>query len=143
METLLVEHNIVSLRSAFVLDDGDLIYFLLLPRWLDSSVPRSNDYGKSDLTCVYRRKRSFFTEIGLLRSLSPLQRCVKPIKFATTPELKLLWADSGHSVALILNGEPWSFIHEEKNHGFSKGVLRASLGNPWDQDLFERTFKPI
>ena len=140
METLLVEHNAVSLRSAFVLDDGDLVHLLVLPRWLDSSVPRSGDYGRSDLTCVYRRKRPLLAEIGLLRGSPPIQRCIKPMKFDKPPELKLLWADSGHSAALILNGEPWAFIHEQKNHGFSKGVLRPSLGNSWDQDLFDKTF---
>lgn len=60
--------------------------------------------------------------------------------FKEPPAMKLLWTDSGQSVALFLNGEPWAFIHEGKNHGYSKGILRPAFGNPWDRALFEKTF---
>ncbi len=62
------------------------------------------------------------------------------MEFARPPELRLLWAESGHSVALLLDGEPWAFIHEGKNHGYSKGVLRPTVSNTWDQELFDRMF---
>lgn len=76
----------------------------------------------------------------VLRCFFSLESGIKPMKFTHPPEMRLLWGESGNSVALFINGEPWAFIHEEKNHGYSKGVLRASIGNPWDQALFENTF---
>jgi hypothetical protein len=60
--------------------------------------------------------------------------------FTNSPKFRLVWADSGHSVALFLNGDPWAFIHEDKNLGYSKGILRPTIGNTWDQTLFEKTF---
>jgi hypothetical protein len=80
---------------------------------------------------------------GHRRLCISLERNIKVLEFAHPPELRLLWADSGQSVALFLNEEPWAFIHEEKNHGYSKGILTSAvgnLGNPWNQELFERTF---
>jgi len=77
---------------------------------------------------------------GYRRICISLEENIRVMEFTQPPELRLLWAGSGHSVALFLNGEPWAFIHEERNHGYSKGVLKAAVGNPWDQELFEQTF---
>ncbi|HEV2208659.1 MAG TPA: hypothetical protein VG167_07775 [Verrucomicrobiae bacterium] len=140
METLLLEHNIISLRTAVVLDDGDLVYFMLMPKWLDPTVPGVADYGKSDATWLYRRKRSFTREVKLMRSFSPVERDVRPIVLKRPPELKLLWTEDGENAALFLNLVPWAFIHRDRRHGYSKGILRPSIGNPWDQKLFEQTF---
>jgi hypothetical protein len=71
---------------------------------------------------------------------------LKPLAFDTPPVFKLLWADSGHSVALYLNGEPWAFIDEATHEGYSKGILLPKEsylkppGKLWDQKLFEETF---
>jgi len=67
------------------------------------------------------------------------------MRFESPPELRLLWADSGNTVALYLNGEPWAFIDEETHKGYSKGVLKPAaplpaMGNQWDQELFEKLF---
>jgi len=67
-------------------------------------------------------------------------RAEKEMSFAEPPEFILLWADSGNSVAVLLNGEPWAFVYEEKNHGYSKGILKPENGNVWDQELFEKIF---
>ena len=56
-------------------------------------------------------------------------------------ELKLLWGESGHSVALYINGDPWAFIHDGEKDGYSKGIVSHKAGNPWDQKLFEKTFQ--
>ena len=61
--------------------------------------------------------------------------------FEKPPELKLIWTDSGNGFALFLNGEPWAYIQEEYHCGFSKGILRPTIGNPWNQELFEKLFK--
>lgn len=171
--TLIREENVVSLRTAFVLDDGYVVSFVLTPRWLDNSIPGSCDYANADCTTLYRRKRSVFSQFfclslgvtekkilrsvlsphvkrGLLRrwvgyfllrsQLTSMEKDIRSMEFEKPPELKLLWTDSGHSVALFLDGEPWAFIHEGKNEGYSKGILRPTVGNPWDEDLFLRTF---
>jgi hypothetical protein len=68
------------------------------------------------------------------------ERIVRPMTFSRPPEFRLLWTESGNSVALLLNGEPWAYIHEEKNHGYSRGNLKPGYGNTWDQESFEKTF---
>ena len=60
--------------------------------------------------------------------------------FDTTPSLRLLWTESGNGVALFLQDKPWAFFHESKNHGFSKGILTSTVGNPWNEQLFQATF---
>lgn len=62
-------------------------------------------------------------------------------RFLSPPLFSVQWAESGHSVALYVNGEPWAFIHQDQNYGYSKGILKPTIGNPWNQELFERTFK--
>ena len=97
------------------------------------------------LDCAFRKKQGFWGWVvsieSRLVSIS-LEQGIRVMAFAHPPDLRLLWGDSGHSVALYLDGQPWAFIHEEKNHGYSKGVLRPSIGagNTWDQKLFEQTF---
>jgi len=41
----------------------------------------------------------------------------------------------------LLDEEPWAFIHEERNRGYSMGVLSTEAGNLWDQELFENAFR--
>ena len=94
----------------------------------------SNPSGK------LRGLRAWIGYWGLRRIHISLEKHIRVMEFTQPPELRLLWAGSGHSVALLLNGEPWAFIHEERNHGYSKGILKAYVGNPWDQELFEHTF---
>lgn len=72
--------------------------------------------------------------------LLSFHRGEREMSFAKPPEFSLLWADSGNSVAVLLNGEPWAFVYEEKNHGYSKGILNPEHGNVWDQELFEKIF---
>jgi hypothetical protein len=139
-QTLLEENSIISLRTAIVLDDGDLVYFKLLPYSSETSIPGTTNHLKADATCLYRHAEFIFKQTRANRARSHVRQDVKPMTFEQSLELKLLWADSGHSVALFLNGEPWAFIHEEKNYGYSKGILRPTVGNPWDQELFEKTF---
>jgi hypothetical protein len=74
------------------------------------------------------------------RFLVSIERDLKVLQFNRRPELRLRWTDPGDSVALFLEGQPWAFIHQEKNHGYSKGVLRPGYGNTWDEELFEQTF---
>jgi len=91
-----------------------------------------------------RKKHGFFRGwIGYFayrRLIISGEADIRMMAFTHPPELKLLWADSGHSVALFLDGQPWAFVDEDKNHGYSKGILRPTIGNTWDQMLFEKTF---
>jgi hypothetical protein len=81
-------------------------------------------------------KRSFLIRRGLMG----LEDNIKVMEFSKPPIFSLAWSDSGHSAALFLDGEPWAFIHEGTESGYSKGVLGTAVGNPWDQELFEETF---
>jgi hypothetical protein len=147
-KTLLEEDNIVSLRTAFVLDDGDLVEFRLMPVDLESLTPKERnwwapkdfDWVSRDCTWLYRHIRSAVEEAKLMSGLSCVEKNVKPITFEKPPEFKLLWTDSGHSVALFMNGLPWAFIHEETHQGYSKGVLDPSSKKYWNEELFEKTF---
>jgi len=77
------------------------------------------------------------------RFLVSREKNLKVMQFTRQPEMRLRWTDPGDSVALFLEGQPWAFIHREKNHGYSKGVLRPGYGNTWDENLFAQTFGKI
>jgi hypothetical protein len=55
--------------------------------------------------------------------------------------MELLWDESGQCVAVVVNGEPWAFIHPAYDRGFSKGAIGLPAGNAWDERLFAETFK--
>jgi hypothetical protein len=146
-KTLLQEENVISLRTAFVVDDGSLVGFQLLPAWLDSSIPTQSGSSPKDFewvfwyqTYLYRHMRTASGELDLMSGFPRVEQGVKPMKFECSPMLKLLWADSGNTVALYLNGEPWAFIDDESHKAYSKGILKTTVGNVWDQALFEKLF---
>lgn len=151
-KTLLEETNVISLRTAQVYDDGKLVCFWLMPAWMESSIPGSHnaaqktDWLELDRAYVYRHGQPLAPGVELVKN-SPWtfmlpERRVRPLKFEQPPELKFLWADSGNSVALFLNDEPWAFIDEGTQKGYSKGILDSSrtMGLEWDQTLFEKLF---
>ena len=89
------------------------------------------------------KRRTFWDWLGHFyyrRFLVSLEKDIKVRRFEGDPRMRLLWSDSGQSVALFLEEQPWAFIHHDKNHGYSKGVLRSGYGNTWEQPLFEQTF---
>jgi hypothetical protein len=153
--TLLEEESIISLRTALVNDDGDVVAFRLMPAWLDSSIPKKRgsapkgrDWVFCDQCLLYRHMRSAAEELQLVRSFPSDLQDIRPIRFEETPQLKLAWADSGNSVALYLNGEPWAFIDEATHKGHSKGIIKPpinpnlpAIGHQWDQELFEKLFE--
>ncbi len=171
--TVLSEENPISLCSAVVLDDGHVVSFMLMPRHLSPAFPGHRDYGRWRSTYLYRRRRSFFARmtsmpmggtqkhlsayasrgrrdlwgwvgyLGYRRILVSLEKDIREMQFTTPPTLRLLWSDSGYSVALFLAEQPWAFIHETRNHGYSKGVLRPTIGNTWDEELFKQTFTEV
>ena len=137
---LLLEENIISLRTAIVQGDADRVSMVLTPRPACSTATSSRGYHKTELVWLYRRRRSLLCELIVRMHPLSLDKHIKPRAFGAPPRLSLLWADSGQSVAVIVEGIPWAFIHEDRNHGYSKGILRPTVGNPWDQELFENTF---
>ena len=147
MAILLTEYNVISLRTALVMDNGSTVYFCLMPADLTSHVPEGRksapkdfDWVLEDSTWLYRHPRSADKEAALMHGCPVIEQGIKPLALATPPEFKLLWTDSGHGVALYLNGEPWAFIDEQTHRGFSKGILSLPTGNSWDQKLFEKLF---
>lgn len=151
VKALLEENNIISLRTAYVVDDGNLVGFQLMPAWLGSSIPGSKpkgfDWASQDFTWLYRHMRSVSDEKRLMHDFPCVDQDIKPIVFEKPPVFRLLWTDSGNSVALYLNEEPWAFIEEESHQGYSKGILKPkvahlpAVGNLWNQELFEKTFE--
>lgn len=147
---LLLEENIVSLRTTHVLDDGDLLQFRLRPADLESVLPKEKkkfapkdfDWTLQDCVWLYRHKKSPSDELKSKIAFPWMEEYLKPMSFKVPPQFKLLWTDSGHSVALYLNDEPWAFIEEEQHQGYSKGILkqRIGVGNLWNQQLFEKIF---
>jgi len=145
---LIEEHNVISLRRASVIDSAGSVALIMLPAE-SSMAPKLNVYktGFEKWLNAYIISLYQHTPSG---SSMPLWD-VKELVFEKPPELKLLWTDSGNSVAVYLNGEPWAFIDEHTQKAYSKGILVFSLGkawypvrtsgNPWNQEVFENTFK--
>lgn len=135
---LVQEHNIISLRTAFVIDAGGHVALQMLPA-PSSMAPKLNMY-KTEYWEWLKTYSTFLYQHIPSGSRIPF-RGVKELMFERPPELKLIWTDSGNSVAVYLNGEPWAFIDEYTQKAYSKGVIDSRGGNPWHQEAFEKTFK--
>jgi hypothetical protein len=138
-KALLIEDNVISLRTAMVLDHGELISFRLLPREWDD--PNDSSFVTKDQVWLYRHDRTD-SEIDSSRDeLFFIRKYVRNIAFPETPKFTLVWTDSGNGVAVLVDGQPWALIDESTRQGYSKGILEPSyVGNPWNQELFEQTF---
>jgi beta-lactamase superfamily II metal-dependent hydrolase len=84
--------------------------------------------------------RSPEDEMKLMRGFVCVEQIIRSMVFERPPEFKLYWTDSGHGVALYINGEPWAFVYEETHQGHSKGILKSGIGSPWNQELFKKAF---
>jgi hypothetical protein len=135
------EDNVVSLRTVYFFDDGVLGSLVLLPPDPDC---RPDGHLHSDVCWVYKRHRSLIDRMkGCYekhKSASILQQ-LKPLKIRINPQISFLWSDSGHSVAVVVDGEPMGFIVEDKFCGYSKAIETPGIGNTWDEELFRKTFK--
>ena len=89
----------------------------------------------------YGKFKMFFRQMAHRIFLTSYRRGIKVMTFKKPPKIRLIWSESGQSVGVLLDDEPWAFIHEEKNRGYSKGVLNIEAGNLWDQELFEKVFE--
>ena len=132
------------------MDDGNIVALLLSPAnsWEYRTTKEANELEKTTPKPVFlfRHRRSTSGEEDIAKDIFAIERDLIPFKFERTPEFRVIWSDSGHSIALYLNGDPWAFIDEETLKGFSKGILKPEhprhrpLGNLWDQKLFEKIF---
>jgi len=56
-------------------------------------------------------------------------------------DVRLLWANDGNSVAVLVNEVPLGFIAKGCKHGYSKNLLASGpFGMPFDQELYQRLF---
>jgi hypothetical protein len=147
MKTLLEQENVVSLRTAYVFDDGNLVGFLLLAADFEALVAEKDfEWTARNRVWLYRHLRSPSGEKELMGGFPLIEQGIKPMAFSKTPVFRLAWSDSGNSVALYVNDEPWAFIDEQTQAGFSKGILKprkpsfSPVGKFWDQELFEKIF---
>ena len=61
---------------------------------------------------------------------------------AEQAKLQLGWETNGRAVVVLMDDEPVAFMLVEEKRGYSKSVLRSGpYGEPWDDDLFEETFR--
>jgi len=154
MPTVLKESNVISLRTAIVSDDGNRVSLRLMPVDVTSFFPEDGKWSpkhfewvSQDSVWLYRHLRSDVDERELMNGPPCVDQDLKPLALTSRPAFSLVWEDSGHNVALYMNGAPWAFICELGHVGYSKGILvpQASrvrpLKHPWDQRLFEITFK--
>jgi hypothetical protein len=141
-----IEDNVVSLRTAAISDNGDFVIFRLTPAWLETAIPgswpRGTDWVSQDRVWLYRHLRSPAEEVKLARGIPCVQHNILAREAAS--EFKLLWSDSGHGVAIYVDGEPWGFTDERTHKGYSKGILRRmsskTMTSAWNQELFEKLF---
>jgi hypothetical protein len=142
--TLLEEANPISLRTAYVNDDGDVVDFRLMPSLREQQSGRLRPDWSSEFAWLYRHMRSRAEEEELMQGFPCMAKDLKPMAFEGQPRFILRWSESGNSVAIWINGQPWAFIDEETHRGYSKGVITPSndqpVGNLWDQEIFEKRF---
>lgn len=138
--TLIRSENIISLRTAIAIDDGNFASFLIIPNDLKNSFSTNQNINNFQQTWLFRHKRSFWKEIKIKYGFFPVERNVKKLALREFPRLSLLWAESGQSVALFLNEEPWAFFRDGEKQGYSKGILSSTIGSLWNQQLFEKIF---
>jgi hypothetical protein len=147
MKTLLEQENVISLRTAYVFDDGNMVDFTLLEVDFEALIAAKDfEWTARNRVWLYRHLRSPLGEKELMGGFPLIEQGIKPMAFLEDPTFRLLWSDSGNSVALYVNGEPWAFIDEQTQAGFSKGILKprkpslSPVGRFWDQGLFEKIF---
>jgi hypothetical protein len=86
MPTLLRENNVISLRTAMVGDDGNLVGFTLMPADLESLIPKGRKWAPKDFDWVmqdsvwlYRHMRSASEEAKLMRDFPCVEQDVRPL----------------------------------------------------------------
>jgi hypothetical protein len=150
MRSLFQENNVISLRTATVNDDGNITTFRLEPADYSALIPKGRtrlrpqdlDWARQDSAWLFRHLRSQDDEAKLRDALPCLEQNLLPTAFEPLPKFRLIWTNSGNSVAIYVNNEPWAFVDEQTHAGYSKGLLKAGYEykRPWDQKLFEKIF---
>lgn len=138
---LISEENVISLRTAIVFEDRGIVSLYLTSRAETFGAHQTPNHVKHDVIWLYRNRKSFLGETLARLRLYSLEKNIKTRTLGPAPEIGFKWADCGNSVAVILAGDPWAFILEGKNHGYSKGISKRTICNPWEQALFDATFK--
>jgi hypothetical protein len=133
----LEKENAISLRTAIVVDDGDVVSFQLMPNFASSIPGQELPWPR---VWLFRHARSEFEEQKLKNSFPCIQHDLVALSFQDSHRLSLLWDESGHSAAIYLDGQPWAFVAHETGVGYSKGILDNCSEQLWNQELFERTF---
>ena len=136
----ILAENIISLRTAVFNDDGIIGVLVLLPPMPDR---RPDGHLQSDVCWVYKRHHSIMDRVkGCYRKHNSafFLKHMKSSKVRLDPEVSFLWSDTGHSVAVAVDGEPMGFITEDKFCAYSKAFDKPEVMNTWDENLFRKTF---
>lgn len=148
------EENIISLRRAYVMEMDGIIN-LSLTQESSSFVQRPKIHSAEFQDWIKTHSAFLYQQVST--NSKTLIWGLKRLKFETLPKFKLLWTDSGNSVAVCLNDEPWAFLDENTQKAYSKGIMAdeemnpwyrdytkaAKSGNPWHQKQFETTFAGV
>lgn len=131
----LTSENVISLRTAVFRDDGFVATLHLLPRY-------QGDTEK--IGWVFRRRLPLLKQIRrrfVHPDLAKIESELRADPIPERPPVCFKWSENGLNVAVLIDSEPWAFVHESFNKGFSKSIKRAGLiGNCWDEELYRKTF---
>lgn len=133
---LIDEENCISLRRASVVESDGVVSLILSPE--SSSFAQQPKIHTSKYQDWLEAHNAFLYQCRKSDSPMPISY-LKHLMFETPPKFGLLWADSGHSVAVYLNGEPWAFIDEHARKTYSKGIMDGSEMTPWYRSFFKES----
>ena len=118
------------------LSESTVLYRRPSPRPFDWA--RSTLRGENPSSMAHVPNAAACDEPELVEVMAKMAESIKSLSLSEEPDIKLIWSDSGESVAAVLNGEPWAFIDGNTGQAYSKGVLGRHFGNPWDEELFKK-----
>lgn len=148
------EGNVISLRRAYVMEVDGVVSLSLSME--ESSFAQQPKVHTSEYQDRLKTHSAYMYQYARTDSQMPIWG-LRFFKFEVPPKFKLLWTDSGNSVAVYLNDEPWAFVDEYTQKSYSKGIMSdhemnpwyrdyvktAKVGDPWNQKQFETTFANI
>jgi hypothetical protein len=70
----------------------------------------------------YGKFRMFFRQMAHRIFLTSYRRGIKVMTFKKPPKIKLIWSESGNSVGVLLDEEPWALCRVLNNAEFN-GVI--------------------
>jgi hypothetical protein len=127
-----------SMRNATVCDEGQSVWFYLSERD-DQSI--AADCWLLNKVCPPESLESFSSRDGpppvIAKFAGPGAQGAIPMP----SEIEFVWSKDGHSVAVLIGGDPLGFIALNNGGGYSKHLRKAGpYGQPFEVALFQSLF---